>query len=85
MTEALPLRALGPLNNTLTRWFVRRYVTRQIALAVGRALPLGVGVLIGGIGNVAAARAVIKAAEQAFGPAPARWPGGSVPSAPPAA
>ena len=82
VTEALPLRALGPLNNTLTRWFVRRYVTRQIALAVGRALPLGAGVLIGGIGNVAAARAVIKAAEKAFGPAPARWPEGSVPPAP---
>ena len=82
VTEALPLRALGPLNNTLTRWFVRRYVTRQIALAVGRALPLGAGVLIGGIGNVAAARAVIKAAETAFGPAPARWPEGSVPPAP---
>ena len=85
VVEALPLRALGPLNNSLTRWFVRRYVTRQVALAVGRALPLGLGVLIGGIGNVAAARAVIKAAEKAFGPAPARWPEGSVPPAPPAA
>jgi hypothetical protein len=85
VTEVLPMRALGPLNNSLTRWFVRRYVTRQVALAVGRALPLGLGVLIGAIGNVAGARAVIKAAEQAFGPAPARWPAGSVPSAPPAA
>jgi hypothetical protein len=78
VTEALPLQALGPLNNTLTRWFVKRYVTRQVALAVGRALPLGAGVIIGGVGNVAAARGVIRAAEKAFGPAPARWPEGSV-------
>jgi hypothetical protein len=78
VTEALPLQALGPVNNVLTRWFVKRYVTRQLALAVGRALPFGVGVLIGGVGNVAAARAVIRAGEQAFGPPPARWPEGSV-------
>ena len=39
VTEALPLKVLGPVNNTLTRWFVKRYVTRQVALAVGRALP----------------------------------------------
>lgn len=78
VTEALPLRVLGPLNNTLTQWFVKRYVTRQLALAVGRALPFGAGVLIGGIGNVVAAKAVVRAAEQAFGPAPVRWPEGSV-------
>ena len=83
VTEVLPMRALGPVNNVLTRWFVKRYVTRQVALAVGRALPFGAGVLIGGVGNVAAARAVIKAAEVAFGPAPAQWPAGSVPPAAP--
>lgn len=77
VTEALPLRVLGPVNSTLGRWFVKRYVTRQIALGVGRALPFGVGVLIGGVGNVVAARGVIRAAERAFGPPPARWPGES--------
>jgi hypothetical protein len=82
VTEALPLPALGPVNNTLTRWFVKRYVTRQLALAVGRALPFGVGVLIGGVGNVIAARAVIRAADRAFGPSPARWPEGDRPPVP---
>lgn len=85
VTEALPLRVLGPVNNALTRWFVKRYVTRQLALAVGRALPFGVGVLIGGVGNLVVARAVIRAAERAFGPPPARWPEGSVSPAPSAA
>jgi hypothetical protein len=82
VTEALPLQLLGPMNNTLMRWFVKRYVTRQIALAVGRALPFGVGVLIGAVGNVVAARAVMRAAERAFGPPPAQWPEGSVGPAP---
>ncbi|MDT0349034.1 hypothetical protein [Pseudonocardia charpentierae] len=74
VTEALPLRVLGPVNTTLGRWFVKRYVTRQLALAVGRALPFGIGVIIGGVGNVVAARTVISAAGRAFGPPPARWP-----------
>ena len=85
VVEALPLRVLGPVDNILTRWFVKRFVTRQVARAVGRARPFGAGVLIGGVGNVVAARAVIRAAERAFGPPPARWPEGSVSPAPSAA
>lgn len=82
VTEVLPLRVLGPVNTTLGRWFVKRFVTRQLALAVGRALPFGIGVVIGGVGNVVIARAVIAAAERAFGPPPARWPEESVLAAP---
>jgi hypothetical protein len=73
VTEVLPLRVLGPLNNTLGRWFVKRFITRQLALAVGRALPFGIGVIIGGVGNVVAARVVIASAVRAFGPPPDRW------------
>ncbi len=73
ITEALPMTKLGPLNSSLTRWFVKRYVVRQTVLALGRALPLGIGVAIGAGGNVVTARAIIRAAELAFGPAPAQW------------
>lgn len=74
VTDTLPLTKLGPLNSSLTRWFVKRYVVRQGVLALGRALPLGIGLVIGAVGNVVAARAVIRAADQAFGLPPARWP-----------
>lgn len=74
VTDKLPMSKLGPLNSTLTRWFVKRYVVRQAMLAVGRALPLGIGVVIGAAGNIVTARAVIRAAERSFGPPPARWP-----------
>ena len=73
ITNTLPLTKLGPLNSSLTRWFVKRYIVRQSVLAVGRALPLGIGVAIGAVGNVLIARAVIRAADQAFGAAPTRW------------
>jgi hypothetical protein len=73
VTNTLPLARLGALNNGLTRWFVKRYIIRQGVLALGRALPLGVGVIIGAVGNVATARAVVKSAEAAFGAAPKSW------------
>ena len=74
LADVLPLPKLGPLNQILVRWFVKRYATRQGALALGRALPLGVGVVIGAVGNVATARAVIRSTERAFGQPPDRWP-----------
>jgi hypothetical protein len=51
ITNALPLSKLGPLNMTLSRWFIKRYVIRQSVLALGRALPLGIGIVIGATGN----------------------------------
>jgi hypothetical protein len=73
VTDHLPLARLGLLNNGLARWFVKRYVIRQGVLALGRALPLGLGVIVGAVGNVVTARAVVRSAEVAFGPAPASW------------
>jgi hypothetical protein len=53
---------------------VRRLGTRQGALLVGRALPLGIGAAIGAGGNAAIGRGAITAARRAFGPAPKRFP-----------
>jgi hypothetical protein len=74
LTDAIPLPKLGPVNQTLVRWFIRRYAIRQGALAFGRALPLGAGVVIGAAGNVATAKGIIRSTERAFGPPPATWP-----------
>ncbi len=73
LANALPLPKLGPVNQTLVRWFVKRYAARQGALAFGRALPLGAGAVIGAVGNLATARAVIRSAGRAFGPPPLSW------------
>ncbi|TCK25218.1 hypothetical protein [Pseudonocardia endophytica] len=75
VTDRLPIGRLGALNAFLVRWFAKRFLIRQGTLALGRALPLGIGVAIGVTGNLAIARAVIRSAEQAFGPPPATWPG----------
>jgi hypothetical protein len=80
LADTLPLPKLGPVNQTLVRWFIKRYAARQSALALGRALPLGAGVVIGAVGNMATARAVIRSTERAFGPPPAAWPDASASS-----
>ncbi|HTF45928.1 MAG TPA: hypothetical protein VK735_00615 [Pseudonocardia sp.] len=74
LVDALPVPKLGPINQTLMRWFFKRYLARQGALAFGRALPLGVGAVIGAVGNLAVARSVIRSSERAFGPPPSSWP-----------
>lgn len=73
ITRHVPFARLGALNNALSRWFIKRFVIRQGTLALGRALPLGIGVVVGAVGNVVTARAVIKSAEAAFGKPPATW------------
>jgi len=74
LADAVPLPKLGPVNQTLVRWFIRRFAIRQGALAFGRALPLGAGVVVGAAGNLAMAKAIINNAQRAFGPPPSEWP-----------
>jgi hypothetical protein len=84
ITNTLPLSKLGPLNSSLSRWAIKRFVVRQSVLALGRALPLGIGLVIGAVGNLVIARAIVRAADLAFGPPPAHWPGTAELSAHPA-
>jgi hypothetical protein len=61
---------IAGVNGYLGRMLLRRLGTRQGALLVGRALPLGIGAAIGAGGNAALARSAISAARKAFGPPP---------------
>lgn len=65
---------IAMINSRLGRMLLTRFGARQGALLFGRALPLGVGAGVGAIGNVALARATIRSARKAFGPAPTRFP-----------
>ena len=62
------------LDDRLTRLLLTRFGTRQGALLLGRALPLGIGAGIGAAGNAALARAAIGTAREAFGPPPSQFP-----------
>ncbi|UOT06372.1 hypothetical protein MPY17_11800 [Rhodococcus opacus] len=74
ITSRIPGPTMKGMNNTLVRKFITKYAARRSALVLGKLVPAGIGAAIGGAGNRAIGKGVIKNAREAFGPAPARWP-----------
>jgi hypothetical protein len=70
LARSVDREGLGNINKALLRRFLTHFGARQGALAVGRALPFGVGAGIGAVGNLALGRASVKAAKRAFGRPP---------------
>ncbi|OBJ28721.1 hypothetical protein C5U48_03090 [Mycolicibacter virginiensis] len=71
---ALPLPAVKELNSRLLRYFVKRFTLRRGALAFGKLLPVGLGAVIGAIGNRLMGKKIIGNARKAFGTPAHRWP-----------
>lgn len=71
---ALPLSSVSGLNSRLLKSWVRRYTVRRSALMLGTLLPVGIGVIVGAIGNYLAGKKIVRNARRAFGPPPTRWP-----------
>ena len=67
--------AMSQVNAKLMKFFVKKYTVKRGALVFGKLMPVGIGALIGGIGNRMMGKRIIDNARTAFGPAPARWPG----------
>lgn len=55
------------MSRTLRNMFIKRFLKRQSGAILGRALPFGIGAVVGGGANYALARTVVKATHQAFG------------------
>jgi len=70
----LPLPAVSQLNSRLLRYFVKRYTLRRGAIMFGKLLPVGIGAVVGGVGNRLMGKRIIGNARTAFGPPPPRWP-----------
>lgn len=70
----LPLPAVSQLNSRLVRYFVKRYTLKRGAMAFGKLLPVGIGALIGGVGNRMMGKKIVANAAKAFGAPPPRWP-----------
>ncbi|GGN06889.1 hypothetical protein GCM10011609_53060 [Lentzea pudingi] len=74
LVNAVPVTTLRQINKVLGRNFITKYGTRQGIIVLGRAVPFGIGALIGGGANAAMATFAVRAARRAFGPAPEEWP-----------
>jgi hypothetical protein len=70
----LPLPAVSQLNTRLLRYFVKRYTLKRGAIMFGKLLPVGIGAVVGGVGNRLMGKRIIKHARAAFGSPPPRWP-----------
>ncbi|HUQ61224.1 hypothetical protein [Lentzea sp.] len=74
LVNAVPMATLKQINKVLGKNFVTKYGTKQGIVVLGRAVPFGIGALIGGGANAAMAALAVRAARRAFGPAPESWP-----------
>ncbi|WP_430298426.1 hypothetical protein [Sinomonas sp. B1-1] len=75
LNRSVPSSALKAIQSTVQKRFLKWMLKKQGSAMLGRALPFGVGAVVGGAGNLVMGRAVVKAAREAFGPAPDVLPG----------
>src|SRR5271154_3046175 len=64
---SLPMPALSQLNSRLLKRAVRRFTLRRSALLFGKILPVGIGAVIGAVGNRLAGKKIARNARTAFG------------------
>ena len=74
VTKTLPRAMVGPLVDRLKTTFVRQFAARGGASWIGKALPFGVGAVVGGAGNNILGRRVLVNARRAFGAPPSMLP-----------
>ena len=73
VTNSIPRAVLGPVTDRLRSAFIRQFAARGGASLVGKALPFGIGAVIGGAGNHILGKRVLQTSRLAFGPAPAEF------------
>jgi hypothetical protein len=74
IVKNIPMSSIKSINKILGPGFVTKFGTKQGVLVLGRAIPLGIGALIGGAANAVMAKGVISRVNSAYGPAPDEWP-----------
>ncbi|GAB3580859.1 hypothetical protein GCM10027406_20970 [Leifsonia lichenia] len=79
VTSSLPSMMVGPLVDRLKSAFIRQFAVRGGASVIGRAIPFGIGAVIGGAGNNILGRRVVQNSRLAFGGAPAVFPSATDP------
>lgn len=72
--KSMPKQLVTPALDKLRSMFLKKLTKTGTASVLGKAIPYGVGAVIGGTGNRLLGRRVIRSAQIAFGPAPIRYP-----------
>ena len=75
---SMPTGMVGTVLDSIRRRFLKKILTKQGAAMLGRAVPFGIGAVVGGAGNHFMGRKVISATQEAFGEPPLALPMGLV-------
>jgi hypothetical protein len=70
VTKSLPKSAVKTIGAQLRKRFIHRFGVSQGGTIIGRAIPFGIGAVVGGTGNHVLGRQIIRGSRDAFGPAP---------------
>lgn len=71
VTTSIPRAIMGPLTDRLKSVFIKQFAARGGASIIGKAIPFGVGAVIGGAGNHILGKRVVQQSRLAFGQPPA--------------
>lgn len=71
VAKQLPKATVSGISELIRKQFVKRFVRTQGVTIIGRAIPFGIGAVIGGVGNHTLGRKVVLSSRSAFGPPPA--------------
>ncbi|WP_035750364.1 hypothetical protein [Arthrobacter sp. 35W] len=74
--KSLPMSAVKSISAKMQKAFLKKVAVHSGTAMLGRAIPFGIGAVIGGAGNYMLGRAVVAATNNAFGPAPMWLPAG---------
>jgi hypothetical protein len=74
VASSLPKQVVSGIGGQIRDRFIKRFAASQGASIVGRAMPFGIGAVVGGIGNHTLGRRVVQSSRSAFGLPPAHFP-----------
>ena len=74
LTKSLPKAAMGRIADQIKKTFLKRFGVTQGASVLGRAIPFGIGAVVGGTGNHILGRQIVSSAREGFGPLPTTFP-----------
>lgn len=75
LSKSMAVPGFGSIRSRIQKAFLKNLLKRQGSALFGRALPFGIGAVVGGAGNLIMGRAVVANAKEAFGPMPDTIPG----------
>lgn len=74
VTKSLPKNLVSPAVDQLRSMFLKKLTKTGAASIIGKAIPFGVGAVIGGTGNRILGNRIVQSSRRAFGPAPYVFP-----------